>query len=247
MTTRLVDRGSDASDATSDLASAARAVPAAHLPATAGGNDRRGEPDSWLIAAVCGDPPDVLALDALVERHWAGLAGRCRLLTADTESAADLAQEAWYRLLRARHALDATGNFPAYLATIAANLWRDQNRTARRAGPLAAQRLSSLDAELPSMSGECVALADVLPDPTTLDAEAQAQLRIDVDRALAQLSPRARDVVIARFIDGETCAEIGQRYDRTEQTISAWLRRAVQDMQAHLGTLPPGATNTEAR
>jgi RNA polymerase sigma factor (sigma-70 family) len=60
-------------------------------------------------------------------------------------------------------------------------------------------------------------------------------LRIDVDRALARLGPRLRDVLVARFIDGESSAEIGQRYGRTEQTITAWLRQAVREMRVHLG------------
>jgi len=37
--------------------------------------------DAWLIAAVRRDPPDEAALDALVDRYWKALFGRCQMLT----------------------------------------------------------------------------------------------------------------------------------------------------------------------
>jgi RNA polymerase sigma factor (sigma-70 family) len=203
--------------------------------------------DAVLVCAVRGDPPDSAALDILVGRYWATLVGRCVLLTGSADSAADLAQETWFRLLRARHTLDPSGAFAAYLITIATNLWRDRNRSARRAGPLGERRLGSLDAALITDTGESLALADILPDPSTLDIEEQAQLKIDVDRALGQLSPQARDVLIARCLDGESAAEIGRRYGRTEQTITSWVRQAMREMQVHLGAPSGGAGSAQQR
>lgn len=189
--------------------------------------------DPWLIAAVRHDPPDEQALDALVDRYWKPLFGRCQMLTLNHERARDLAQEAWCRVLRARRSLKPDGNFPAYLATVATNLWRDSHRSARRAGPLAEHRMASLNAELPGDDGG-TALLDVLPDLNTLQTEEQTLLKLDIDRALAQLTPLLRDVVVARFLTGESCAEIGLRYRRTEQTVSAWVREGMQEMRVHL-------------
>src|SRR5262245_137664 len=93
--------------------------------------------DSSLIASIRQNPPDPASLDELVSRHWNGLYARCHLLTLNSDKAGDLAQDAWCRVLRARHSLKPEGNFPAYLATIATNLWRDSQRHARRAGPMA--------------------------------------------------------------------------------------------------------------
>jgi RNA polymerase sigma-70 factor (ECF subfamily) len=191
-------------------------------------------PDAWLIAAVRRDPSDEQALDALVDRYWKRLFGRCQMLTLNHERARDLAQEAWCRVLRARRSLKPDGNFAAYLMTVATNLWRDSNRSARRAGPLAEYRMVSLDAELPGDEGGTVALADVLPDLNALQAEEQTRLKLDIDRALAQLTPLLRDVLVARFLTGESCAEIGRRYGRTEQTVSAWVREGMREMRLHL-------------
>ena len=181
-----------------------------------------------------GDPPNEAALDALVERYWAALFGRCRLLTQDSDSASDLAQETWYRVLRARRSLKNDGNFRGYLVTIATNLWRDATRTARRAGPLAPRRVASLDASPATGDTEPYALVDALPDLHTLEGEDQVQRQIDIDRALARLEPRMRDVLLARYLDGESAAEIGERYGRTEQTITSWLRQAVREVRQSL-------------
>jgi DNA-directed RNA polymerase specialized sigma24 family protein len=72
--------------------------------------------------------PDI-ALDVLADRYWKPLFGRCLMLAFSQEKASDLAQQAWYRVLRARNTLKPGGNFPAYLMTVATNLWRDSNRS----------------------------------------------------------------------------------------------------------------------
>jgi RNA polymerase sigma-70 factor, ECF subfamily len=198
-------------------------------------------PDRWLIGAVRRDPPDVQALDALANRYWKPLFGRCQLLTLNHQKASDLAQEAWCRVLRARHTLKPGGNFPAYLTTIATNLWRDWYRSAQRAGEMADHRLESLEAAYPNEDGESMALLDRIPDLKALSPEQQTLLAMDIDEALEQLTPQLRDVLVARFITGESCAEIGQRYGRTEQSISGWVRQALREMKLHLEGAGRGA------
>jgi RNA polymerase sigma factor (sigma-70 family) len=192
-------------------------------------------PDARLLAAIRAEPPDVSALDALVARYWKSLYARCTLLTANRETASDLAQETWCRVLRARRGLDPHGNFPAYIARIATNIWRDWSRSSRRAGPLADHRLASLDAELGLGDGDTVLLRDALSDLDALPPEEQVALRLDVDRVLARLSPRAREVLVSRYIDGDSAAEIGTRLGRTEQTITSWIREAIREIRQQLG------------
>jgi len=191
-------------------------------------------PDEWLIASVRRDPPDVTLLDVLADRYWKSLFARCQMLTLDRDKASDLAQQAWYRVLRTRQTLKPGGNFPAYLATVATNLWRDSNRSARRAGPLADHRMASLDAAFLTEEGETVRLTETVPDLKTLLAEERKLLALDIDEALERLTPLLRDVLISRLLDGESCAEIGRRYHRTEQTISAWVRHATREMKRYL-------------
>jgi RNA polymerase sigma-70 factor (ECF subfamily) len=187
--------------------------------------------DAQLIAAVRCEPPDEAALDILVARHWNTVFARCQMLTQNRDKALDLAQATWCRLLRARQGLKVDGNFPAYLATIATNLFRDSYRASRRAGPMADYRLESLDAAHTNDDGEAVVLVDIVADLKSLRSQEQTLLAIDIDRALEQLSPQLRDVLVERFIDGKSCAEIGLRHGRTEQTVSGWVREAVRQMK----------------
>lgn len=193
-------------------------------------------PDAWLLDAARRETPDVEALEVLANRHWKLLFGRCRMLTTDLASASDLAQDVWCRVLRARESLKPDGNFPAYLTTIAINIARDAHRSAQRAGAMAEHRLASLDADVDGENRDSIALSELLPDLASLTAEEQTLLRLDIDQALQQLEPHLREVLVARFLNDESAADIGRRYGRTEQTVSGWVRLGVRLMKAHLGT-----------
>jgi RNA polymerase sigma factor (sigma-70 family) len=199
---------------------------------------KSGEVASWsdaqLILAVRCDPPDEAALDVLVARHWNTIFGRCQMLTLNYEKALDLAQSAWCRLLRNRHALKPDGNFPAYLIQIAKNLFRDSCRTARRAGPMADRRLVSLDDAYSNADGETIVLEEIVPDLKSLQPQEQMLLAIDINRALENLTPRLREVLLARFIEGESCVDIGVRYGRTKQAVNGWIREALRQMKTQL-------------
>lgn len=190
--------------------------------------------DAQLISSVCCDPPDEKALGVLVMRYWKQLFAHCQLLTLNREKANDLAQSAWYRFLRARQGLKPDGNLSAYLAAIATNLFRDSYRSSRRAGPMADYRLESLDAPLLNDDGEEVLLIEIVADTKSAQQQAETLLAIDIDGALEQLTPQLREVIIARFINGESCAEIGLQHERTEQTVSGWVRQALRQMKTYL-------------
>jgi RNA polymerase sigma factor (sigma-70 family) len=189
--------------------------------------------DAQLICSVQSDPPDEEALNVLVGRYWDSVFARCQMLALNRERAFDLAQETWCRLLRNRSALKPDGNLPAYLATIATNIFRDSYRAARRAGPLGEHQLVSLESPVVHEQ-EAVYLVNVLPDMKSLGAERLTQLKLDIDAALCRLGPLLREVLVARYIDGESCAEIGLRYGRTEQTVSGWIRGALRQMKDYM-------------
>ena len=201
--------------------------------------------DEWLIAAARRDPPNMAALDVLAERYWKEVFGRCYMLTLNHEKAKDLAQLAWTRVLRARRRLLPGGNFPGYISMVATNLWRDALRWSRRAGPLAEQNLVSMDQPVFADDGGSVLMTDALPSLNSPDTREQAMLKLDIDQALQRLSTNLRDVLIARFITGESCAELAKRYQRTEQTISGWIREAIQQMRSYLEERIPAPATVE--
>ena len=202
-------------------------------------------PDEWLIGSVRSDPPDTQSLDELANRYWKPLFARCQLLTLNQQTAGDLAQEAWCRLLRNRHGLKPSGNFLAYLTTIATNLWRDSHRAARRAGPMADHRFESLDATNLNEGAETLTLAEKISDLGSLSPSDQSLLAIDIDNALERLTPQQREVLVARFIVGESCAEIAHRYGRTEQSVSGWVRQALREMKWNLAADSKGIRSNE--
>jgi RNA polymerase sigma factor (sigma-70 family) len=99
---------------------------------------------------------------------------------------------------------------------------------------MAEQNLVSLDHPLWGDDADSVLMADTLPSLNSLDAGARAMLKLDIDQALEHLSVKHRDVLIARFIAGESCAEIGRRYGRTEQSVSGWIREAIKQVRRNL-------------
>ena len=94
--------------------------------------------------------------------------------------------------------------------------------------------MASLDATFENEDGETTKLADMVPDLSVLNEEQQRALAIDIDEALNRLTPLMRDILVSRLLAGESCAEIGRRYNRTEQTISARVRAAMREMKQHL-------------
>lgn len=187
--------------------------------------------DAILVAAIRCDPLDLQAMDILVKRYWPRLFARCTLLCSNRDDAYDLAQESWCRIFRARHRLRSDGNFAAYLMTIATNLWRDRQRMEIRAGMMADRELISLDTEIQCEGEVNARWSDILPDPTALPGSEKALLKVSLDEALSHLSPVLRDVIVSKYIAGESCAEIGARYGRTEQTITGWIRKAVHALR----------------
>ena len=86
-----------------------------------------------------------------------------------------------------------------------------------------------------------MALVDRIADLKSLSPEDQTLLAMDIDAALEQLSPQLREVLVARFITGESCAEIGRRHGRTEQSVSGWVRQAIREVKLHLEAMSRGA------
>ncbi len=101
---------------------------------------------------------------------------------------------------------------------------------------MADYRLESLDAAHANDDGETVLLLETVADTKSSQQLADTLLAIDIDRALERLTPQLREVIVARFINGESCAEIGFRHGRTEQTISGWVRQALRQMKTYLET-----------
>ena len=99
---------------------------------------------------------------------------------------------------------------------------------------MADHRLIPLDGLHSDDAGETVVLKDIVPDLKSLRPQEQMLLAIDINKALGHLTPQLREVVLARFIEGESCVEIGRRYGVTKQAVNGWIREALRQMKTHL-------------
>lgn len=134
---------------------------------------------------------------------WAYLARA----TGDPAAADDLLQESYYRLLRTTTQFESEDHRKNYLFRVATNLLRDRYRRPR------------LDnAQLPE-NGE----GDI---PAGGDLAQQTQQRTDLQRAMAQLTPRERELVLLAYGQGLTHQEVAGTLGLKTGSIKPLLFRA---------------------
>jgi RNA polymerase sigma-70 factor (ECF subfamily) len=146
------------------------------------------EGDDALAAAAASGDRD--ALDALLRRHAGLVHAVCRRVLAHPEDALDATQEALLAIARKIHTFDGRARFTTWCYRVATNAALDEAR--RRA-----RRPSPVDV-VPEPRGAGPAIDDLVAD------------QLDVDAALAQLSPDHRAAVALRDLVGLDYAEIGE-------------------------------------
>jgi len=149
---------------------------------------KRDEGDEALAAAAASGDRD--ALDTLLRRHAGLVNAVCRRVLAHPDDALDATQEALLAIARKIHTFDGRARFTTWCYRVATNAALDEaRRRARRPAPV-----------------------DVVPEPRSggpaIDDLVADQL--DVDAALAQLSPDHRAAVALRDLVGLDYAEIGE-------------------------------------
>jgi RNA polymerase sigma-70 factor (ECF subfamily) len=147
---------------------------------------------------------------------------------AQVDSAADAEDLVADTFLRVVASLDRfewrhEAAFAAWLFRIAHNLVCNFQRQRRRHAPPLA-----LD-WLPDRPGD-----DLAPDAALLRQERAEALH----RALAELAPRQREVIALRFFGGLRNQEIAALLDLDARTVSAYLCRGLEELQARLPATP---------
>ena len=149
---------------------------------------RGDEGDDALAAAAANGDRD--ALDALLRRHAGLVNAVCRRVLSNPEDALDATQEALLAIARKIHTFDGRARFTTWCYRVATNAALDEaRRRGRRPAPV-----------------------EIVPEPRVggpaVDDLVAGQL--DVDAALARLSPDHRAAVALRDIVGLDYAEIGE-------------------------------------
>lgn len=140
-------------------------------------------------------------------RDYAGrIYGLCVRLTRNRGDAEEMTQEVFVRAWQNREKLSSAAHARNWLHRVALNLWRNQLRLlARRGEPL----------EL-----------DEKRAPTPRPGNATGGLRMDLERAIAALPERAREVLVLHDVLGYRHGEIGELLAIATNTSKVQLHRA---------------------
>jgi RNA polymerase sigma-70 factor (ECF subfamily) len=178
--------------------------------------------DEALAAAA--NAGDRGALEFLLARHLDRVHAICRRVTGHPEDALDATQEALIALTRGLHRYDGRALFTTWLYRVATNAALDELRRRKRRPEPA--ELSD-DRARPAGAGGGV--------------ESVVAARLDVDAALAGLSPEFRAAVVLRDLCDLDYAEIAEVLDVPIGTVRSRIARgraAIAD-QLREPTAPP--------
>lgn len=168
-------------------------------------------------AAVEGDS---VAFAALYDRHLARVYRHCYYRTSNRADAEDLTQQtflqAWQAIGRYRR---GASPFIAWLLTISQNLAMSHHRKARE--------IATSDLQL--------VVTEEAADPTA--ALSTALMRDEVRAAILRLRPERQQVILLRFIEGFSVAEVAAVLGKTENNTRVIQHRALADLRRLLAGL----------
>jgi len=167
--------------------------------------------------------PDLL--DRLIQQYHYRLLRYLVMLTGHRETAEDLFQETWVRVLEKGHQYSAQWKFETWLFTIARHLAID---LLRRRHP------QSLEALLESGEGERPMELKARDDATPFDTAAQSEEARRIASLLGRLPPTYREVLVLRFQEELELSEIASVVGTPLSTIKSRLYRGLEALREHL-------------
>lgn len=179
------------------------------------------ERDDELARRAAGG--DTSALDTLLRRHTSLVHGVCRRILGNPDDALDATQEALLSIATRVATFDGRARFSTWAYRVATNAALDE---ARRRGrrPAPAEQLPETDRHTP---------------PASLDTDVAD--RIDVDAALAELTPEYRAAVALRDLVGMDYAEIAVVLDIPPGTVRSRISRGRAVLADLLGNREAGS------
>lgn len=155
-------------------------------------------------------------LGALFDRHGAYVVRRCRQLLGPSEDALDAAQEVFLRALAARERFRGDAEPLTWLYRIATTYCLQQIRNGRR-------RAAKLE----------------LVVPPEEDGGADLETKLDAERLLAALDEDVQAIVVYRFVDGMTLAEVADVAGVSRRTVQNKIDRAREIARARAAEVMP--------
>lgn len=176
------------------------------------------------------DSGDVEAFGVLLSRYQVALYNFILRSVRDTDTASDLLQEVFARVIQRADGFDRRAKFSTWLYTIARNQCIDHSRRMKH------RRHASLDAT-PSASGNNSApLGERIGnDAPSVDRTAAApRLRNRIASAVEELPSEQREVFLMRHVQNMPFAEIAMVVGVSENTAKSRMRYALERLQEAL-------------
>jgi RNA polymerase sigma-70 factor, ECF subfamily len=159
---------------------------------------------------------DVDAFESLFRQYQGEVFGWIMRIVRNRATAEELTLEAFWRMYRARASFDvARGNCGGWLRRIATNVALDHVRRVRPE----------------------VELAEDPPDAPKPDLVQQSEVRSAILRAINQLSPRVRTVVVLALIEEEPHENIAQALGISVNAVKVRIFRGVRSLRKELTRL----------
>lgn len=160
---------------------------------------------------------DVDAFDLLVRKYYGSIYRFCyRRLNGDVDTAADITQDVFLKLLENIHAVRMFGKFQNYLLTIAANTCKNYFKKAK---PIYTD-LNTLD------------ITDDTGD--VLERMIENENTIEIRKALHLLPDYQKEVIILRFYHDLKIREIAKITKSNVPTVKSRLRQGLQKIKRYL-------------
>ena len=159
------------------------------------------------------------AFEELLLLHQKKVYNLCLRMSANADDALDLSQEAFLRAWRALGQYQCEASFSTWLFRLTSNICIDFLRRKKRR-----QETSLTESYEDSDEGAELSVPDTQPSP-----EQQAmtnETRIELVRAMEQLSPEHREILQLRVIEGLAYEEIAEILDIRVGTVKSRLARA---------------------
>ncbi|MBV8807453.1 MAG: RNA polymerase sigma factor [Acidobacteriaceae bacterium] len=171
-----------------------------------------------LARALRKRDPDVL--DRLIEQYQYRLFRYVLYISGDRETAEDVFQETWIRVLDRGHQYDSKGRFEPWLFAIARNLLIDLQRR---------KKPQSLDALTDPDRKNSIDLA--ANSPSALDVITSREIETSIQGSLGRLPAIYREVLVLRFQEDMALDEIAAVLGAPVSTVKSRLYRGLQTLR----------------